>query len=154
MNNMEKRGGGDRRTASLLRIIFCIILIVVSVLLSIHDRKAAEKQEEKKVTAKVAPSASPTTEPEKSLLSDPEEGAGHESDISAASVSPVPEQEMSAETYGRASTVIIQNGECLDTALDVHGNSILGTRIREFLNGFDSFVAVSMVQIVAKTLST
>lgn len=154
MNNMEKRGGGDRRTASLLRIIFCIILIVVSVLLSIHDRKVAEKQEEKKVTAKVAPSASPTTEPENSLLPDPEEGAGQESDISAASVSPVPEQEMSAETYGRASTVIIQNGECLDSALDVHGNSILGTRIREFLNGFDSFAAVNMVQIDAKTLYT
>lgn len=154
MNNMEKRGGGDRRTASLIRIIFCIILIVVSVLLSIHDGKNVEKQEKEKVTAKVAPSASSTTEPENSLLLVPEDGEGQESDISAALASPVPESEMSVETYGRASTVIIQNGECLDTALDVHGNSILGTRIREFLNGFDNFVAVNMVQIDAKTLYT
>ncbi len=144
----QKRGGGDRRTVSLIRIMFCIILIVLSVLLSFHEGKNGEKQEEEKVTAKIAPSASPTAEPEDSMFPAPKE-AGQESDISA---SPIPESEMSAETYGRASTVVIQNGECLDKALDVHGNSILGTRIREFLNGFDSFVTVNMVQIDAKTL--
>lgn len=152
MSNMDKRGGGDRRTASLLRIIFCIILIVVSVLLSIHEGKSGEKQKEKeeKVTAKIAPSASPETFSENTPPTGEE--TGQESELSAADASPVPEQEMSAETYGRASTVIIQNGECLDTALDVHGNSILGTRIREFLNGFDRFATVNMVQIDAKTL--
>lgn len=149
MSNTEKQGGGDRRTASLIHIIFCIILIVVSVLLNIQGEKKEDKQEER-VTAKVAPSTSPVVSPENTWY--PEGGTGQEAEIPVIEATPVPENEITAETYGRAATVIIKDGECLDNALDVHGNSILGDRIREFLNGFDSFKTVNMVQIDAKTL--